>query len=409
MYVEHTPGNKILLIADVRFKADRDTESESQRREVMHDWKMGRAALGRAGWNKVSRMAVYDYGQDVEVLDAKWSQWAAEQIASPGKKRNPKTVYKHALSHQRAELRAAVRQTITDLNPELVFVLQSRSTEVMNKDNEDAAAVNHSGTLVWSALDHPDGLSACDGSIWGTDRKYMGILNPSNYEWVHGVRVARALRAGESYVRGRLPILLPDPTLSSWIPDDKMTTVLSALRASSQSGNPIAVDIESYSHKNLITAINLSDGVHNVSVPWDAFAPLGQDWIEPGVLGPHERLVREILLDPTSPKVYHNYAYDVPFLHGRGIMTAGQIHDTMAMHGVLYNQFPHDLQHCVTMEFLAPPWKSLFKPRDPALAEGVNRHSAEYYILDPLALREYGTNDGFYTAHLFKGLWRKLA
>ena len=176
-------------------------------------------------------------------------------------------------------------------------------------------------------------------------------------------------------------------------------TMVAALGA--MVGKPLAVDLEFIPGRDTVTAINLSDGLRAVSLPFHAYTPRGHEQAEPALesytygADVHE-LVGQ-LLAATTPKYCHNFVADVPRLYKLGFQVGGLIMDTFAAHAIAYPELPHGLQVAAASVARVPPWKSLYKPGD---TQGLNRDDADYWTADPLALRDYGAKDAFYTWHL---------
>ena len=398
--------NGLCFVTDARLKFDRELQEERGGSPVFTAWGFGRAVLGPREWAKTTRIALYDYGEDTDSLRPEWDTWATEWLAAHPKK-SAKQAHKLALAKQRISIREELREYLRANRFRCVVVLQTRGAEQKSKEDfGDAKGLK--GTMGWDALNAPDSLAEMAGCVWDSPfGPVMPLLNPINYEKVYGELIRRQLRGAWALATGQKRVFAPEPAELYFAPDGTQPAALLRILASARAGIPIALDIESYSPQDLITAIGLSDGVTSVSVPWDEFAVYGADRTEPGEAGTDsesERLTRQILLTP-GPKLLHNYTYDIPFLERRGVAVAGPYHDTMAMHGVVYKQWRHGLQRAVSGEFLIPPWKSLWRPKNPP--DGLSKDDAEWWVLEPLALREYNCRDAWYTWHLGQALaWK---
>lgn len=395
--------NGLCFVTDARLKFDRELQEERGGSPVFSVWGFGNAALGKANWAGVTRVALYDFGEDTEALRPEWARWAHDWRAAHPKK-SEKQAHKLALAKQRLAIREELREFLRTEKFRCTVVLQTRGAEQKSKEDfGDAKGLK--GTTCWDALGAPDSLVEMSGCVW--DSRFgpvMPLINPINYEKVYGELIRRQLRGAWALATGKERVFRPEPAKLYYEPRDTLAGLRHILR-SALAGKPVAVDIESYSPQDLITAIGLSDGEYSVSVPWDTFAVYGADRTELGFYGaggPEEALTREILASGCA-KVFHNYTYDVPFLERRGVPVRGALHDTMAMHGVVYKQWRHGLQRATSGEFLIPPWKSEYNPKH----DGLTKDDPESWILDPHALRHYNTLDSWYTWHLAQALaWK---
>lgn len=396
--------NGLVFVTDARLKYDRELQEEAGGSPVFSTWGFGNAALGKAGWAGVTRVALYDFGENTEALRPEWASWAKEWRAAHPKK-SEKQAHKLALSKQRLAIREELREFLRKEPFRCAVILQTRGAEQKSKEDfGDAKGLR--GTTCWDALNAPDSLVEMSGCVWDSPfGPVMPLVNPINYEKVYGELIRRQLRGAWALATGKESVFRPEPAKLYFEHKDVLAGLRHILR-SARAGIPIAVDIESFSPKDLITAIGLSDGEYAVSVPWDTFDVYGADRRELGFLDPggaEWAMTKEILVLP-CPKVFHNYTYDVPFLARRGVPVAGALHDTMAMHGVVYKQWRHGLQRAVSGEFLIPPWKSTWRPKTPG---DLTKDDAEYWVLEPLALREYNCMDSFMTWHLAQALaWK---
>lgn len=391
LYVDRPKNpNGMCIITDARFKYDKELQEAQGGQPVLREWAFGKAALGQPAWASCTRIALYDYLEDTEAAPTGLST-------------------KRARTHvagMRAAKRAELLSHLMENKYSIIVVLQTRGAEVKSKD-DFGDAVGLKGTMCWSALDTPDSLPEMAGTVWESPYgRVMGLLNPVNHEYVHGEAIRRHLIGAHGLATGKAQVLEPDPDMTGANNIIQRHGLLGELfcNLTKDIDTPLAVDIESYSTDNLITAIGISDGVVSVSVPWDSFTPYGTSELELGRSQAQERLVKNILAS-NCPKIFHNYTYDVPFLEAKGCPVGGTIHDTMALHGIVYKQWRHGLQRACATELLIPPWKSIWHPKHPP--SGLSKDDAEWWILEPTALREYNAKDAFYTWHLANALaWK---
>lgn len=396
MIIDRPPNpNGLCLVTDVRLKYDKDLQEEEGGSPVFREWGFGKAVLGRA-WAGVTRIALYDYGADTEALTPEWVK-ELERLCVQYPKRKRSALEKQVLARQRERIRTELRAHLNEARYPCTIILQTRGAEQKNKE-EFGDAKGLKGTTAWLAMPAPDSLPEMAGCVWESPYgPIMPMLNPINYEKVHGEAMRRQMKGALAICLGHAAVLRPP--LIHYEDTEEARTALRRMR-----GFPIAVDIESYSTQDLITAIGISDGITSVSVPWDSFTPFGQSEPEPGAT-PDARALVEELLAADTPKIFHNYTYDVPFLERKGVPVGGVIHDTYAMHGVVYKQWRHGLQRACASELLIPPWKSIWHPKAPPA--GLCKDDAEWWILEPLALRQYNAHDAFYTFCLYSALkWK---
>jgi hypothetical protein len=385
----------LCVVTDARLRSDINTRS------VLAEWRFGTRVLGYRNWARVTRVALHEYKEDTGALSPANNALLKEV---PEKKR--KAVFRKLLAKQRAAVREQLLELLTKRQFKCVVILQSPTVNADSKDEDDNTAVNLRGTQAWAALEPPDSLVECSGTLWKSPvGPVMALLNPINYEFVYRELCARHLRAAWVHAIGKLNVLEPDPLCSSHlISDAHRARLFTTLAQSAEAGNPISVDLEAAN--DVITAIGLSDGNISISAPWDAFIPYGSREQEPRISRQEEQLVRHIL-NTQATKIFHNYSYDVPILRERHITLGGTVADTMAMHGIVYKQWRHGLQRAASSEYLVPPWKSLWKPQEP-VAKQLTKADPEYWTLDITNQRAYNLKDSFYTVHLAKGLAPKL-
>lgn len=70
-------------------------------------------------------------------------------------------------------------------------------------------------------------------------------------------------------------------------------------------------------------------------------------------------LIRGLLEDTGTPKVFHNFAFDCLVLWAVGIVVQGLADDTMAAHHVLDSELPHGLAYVGSICLEVPFWKDL--------------------------------------------------
>lgn len=358
----------LYFLTDVRLLRDKNTQEETGGCPVFAQWPFGYRTLGRSNWARATRVALWDYGSQVSDTDG---------------------------------ARRSVRDFLATEQPAATVVMQTRSKAAAAKDKkqEGADAKGLKTTTCWAALDAPDSLPEMAGTVW--DSPYgpvVPLLNPSNHEHVFSELCRRHLQRAHDLATGKVHVFRSPGKVSE--PGPEMEA---ALRHMLKTQGPLAVDIETYSTANLITAINLADGRHSVSVPWDAFPIFPTDEIEPGGDPTLKGLVA-LLIGSGRPLLFHNYTFDVPRLRDAGLDPCGPIHDTYAMMGIVYRQFPKGLQRACATEFACAPWKSLWHPKAPP---GYSKADAEYWTMDPHALRDYGADDAGHTWELGRHLhWK---
>lgn len=377
MFVDRPSSpNGLLLVCDVRLKHDRDLQASQGGQPVMRHWPFGVQCLGKREWERTTRVALYDYGEDVKKVKD-------ERV----------TVLKDLLGTSKWGA---------------VAVLQTRSAarKADKKDADDVGDALHlTGTHCWQAMKAPDRLPDMAGCIWQTSwGPTIGVLNPVNYEYVYRELVRRHLcLALHAAVNG-------DPTLYvealNYKRDKARYDALCQLAYSASMGRSIAVDIESNPETNALTAIGFSDGLTIVSMNVDPYRIFRSDAVEAGATDKELVAIQQLLAE-NCPKLFHNYSFDVPELRARGWAVNGSLHDTMAMHATVYKQWPHGLQKACAHELPVPPWKSEYKP-EYAKKYGLTRNDAGYWTGDPLKLRFYNGQDSFYTWHLGRALASKV-
>lgn len=372
----YTPKNaRILLLCDTRTLANANTDAttpaEPGQQAVQGAWWPGLDVWGERGWEGIARCALFEFG-------AKVTAELREQA--------------------KRELRAHLRRN----KFETIVVLQSRSKAARKVYDENYAKASHNGTVAWDFFKPPGPIATMSGSFWDTEipggkglrATVLPLQNPQNVDYVYGAMTVRWLRA----VRDNVPMFLPPADTTHTSPGLKMAAGLRGILGSTRAGKPIAIDLETYSTKDLITVIGLSDGVTTCAVPWESFVPHGQTALEPGLCTRAAgETVREILACARVLMGHNHIRFDLPYLGRKGIHVNPEAFqfDTYLAHGVLLNQFRHGLQQCVSYEFKTPPWKSLHKAH--AAESGLDTDDGEAWIQDPKELRQYNASDTFYT------------
>lgn len=369
MFHATPPGARICLITDVRTLANANADVRRKPmpgHQSVHDfWKPGIAAFGKHDWfRRVARVSLFEFGEDVKP-------------ATRHKAKDDLLAYLDA--HKFEQL----------------IVVASRSKSAKKVYNDDYAEAKHSGTVCWTVLDPPGNIASMQGTFWQTPYgRVLPLQNPQNIDYAYGAMFARWLYA----IKGHMPLFVPPAATSHIEPTAAMYEGLKRIHESVCAGRMLALDIESFSTENLITVLGLSDGVNTCAVPWQAFRPHGQDYIEPGFASSDMGRLAIRIIKSAQVLTGHNFiAFDMPMLAAQGIQTKARLLDSYLLHGVLYNQFRHGLQQCVSYEYVVPPWKSLH-------SQGKDTDDPNAWIQNPLELRTYNLSDTFYQWHLTNSL-----
>lgn len=102
---------------------------------------------------------------------------------------------------------------------------------------------------------------------------------------------------------------------------------------------------------------------------------------------------KELLLDPTVEKIFHNRGYDEIVLERNGFPVRGPIHCTLLMHHAGFPGFPHKLQRVASQFYVTRAWKSEFRShKDKKIIGDLLRYNAldvgrTYLIKAPLVKR----------------------
>lgn len=354
--------NQTVIVCDWRLKTDSELD-ESEPKSAPHVqafWKFGRWCMGRA-WHRTTRIALFDHGETPTNAEA-------------------------------ALRRARLVAWVQEVKPRRVFIVPTPDSTM------GADAVGLKGTHCWQALRAPDTLEAMRGTRW--------VLN-ENTEVIGLFPAAKRVKELQRWLMAnwlrahKMPTLELKASNLEIHPGNRMVRFLKGMRGAS-----LSVDLEFNPSVDIVTAIGLSDGVRAVSVPWDRYMPRNSGEWERGL---HEyqahgeivALLRELLAADTV-KVAHNFVADIPRLEARMFKVNGKLHDTFAAHAIAFPELRHGLQHAAASVLPVPPWKSLYRPAH--LARGLTRDDAEFWVADPLALREYNTRDAFYTWHLARAV-----
>lgn len=359
MYVAGSATVPLCLLTDYRNKSDGQLDAAEAGVHVLDWYKLAREALGSATYAQLKRLALFDY--------------RAEPTSAE---------------------RASARARLAKLLPAVTVLLPTSQAD-------DDGEAQKASTLSWDAFHAPDSLTEMRGTFyeWAPGKYVMPAFPHSPYlKQLQYWQQEQWLRRAFDVARGRTQLLTCAHKYTSV--DLKMYEVLGRLEREA-----LAVDIESIEGTGTMTAIGLSDGVHGVSVPWDSYIPYGRSEREPALLdyGTRGRFIAARvarLLAASTPKVFHNHTFDVPRLQAKGLPIGGPIHDTFAAHGIAYPELRHGLQHACASLLPVRPWKSAWHPK----LRGITRDDIEFWICDPLALRDYNADDAFHTWHLAKVL-----
>lgn len=361
MHVQN-PSQPFLLATDWRQRTDADLDfTEPQTApHVLDLWRFAKEAVGPANYRRLTRVALFTPGDTPCVREA-------------------------------AAKRTAFVRLIEETKPRHVLVLPTPDAQL----GEVPTALR--GTHVWSALRAPDALDAMRGTWWSFNadtivtpifsaaRRTKELQNWCNALWMKRVFKERTLIPYSAQIE----------------PDEAMVRALQSMQ-----GKSVAVDLEFIPNRGTVTALGLSDGRNNVSVPWHTFIPYGSKTQELGVFvkrvqrkGYAVKIVEqiaEILASPVT-KYAHNFVADIPRLQAMGFTVNGHVHDTFAAHAIAFPELRHALQLAASHLLPCPPWKSLYKPR---VEKYMSKDDEEYWTCDPKALRRYNARDAFYTWHL---------
>lgn len=400
----HRPKNPsgLLLVCDVRSKFDREVAEETGGSPVLDKWRFGRQVYGDRDWSRVTRICLFDYGQDINALRP---EQAAHVRQAPEKRRT--ALGKRIVSDNRAQARSDLREFLREEQFPVTMILEAPNAQDQGKDSDNVAK-NKKGTFCWTALAAPDSLSNMSGTVWASEfGQVMPLLYPRyNGSYVWNAEIRKWMLGARELVAGRMQVLTPGGKGASE-PGPALETELRDILARHSAGVPLALDLETFTDEDLITCIGLSTGAHSASVPWDTFRPFGTDTMESGASPACDRLVRDILNVPV-PKITHNgIDFDIPFLRRRGVSVNGKVLDTYLMHGVVHKQLRHGLQRACTTYNLVPPWKSLHKAAGQN-DNGLTEDDGEYWIQNPKELRGYNLEDSFQTWHLGAALRPKV-
>jgi hypothetical protein len=266
--------------------------------------------------------------------------------------------------------------------------------------NETGGETSHGPTLCWQHFAAPDSAGEMRGTFfeYHPGRHVMPVHASSPWQkqmqkWQQAKFLRRALSLAmfhEQLLTCRRKVVNCDASMYHALRD--------------MVGRPLAVDIETMTTGDLITAVGVSDGVTAVSLPYHSFTPHGRDAREPGwqdyEWGAKCRAVLSELLAANTPKFLHNHTFDVPRLAAESLPLGGEIHDTFAAHAIAFPELRHGLQHACADMLPIRPWKSQWHPK----VKGLTRDDEEYWICDPDALRDYNCDDAYHTFHLARSI-----
>lgn len=376
MFAYLPEGATVLLLADNRtlgdMRADQHIPKPYGSHTVLEKWGPGVNVWG-SKWKHVARIALFEFGQDVE----------------------------HLRPHTAQNLSKFFRYRPF----EYIIVLESRSKAARRVWDDEFATSDHIGTVCWRYFHPPASIRDMGGTFWekrvaGADTIVVPMPNHQNNDYVYRVAYKRWLRA----IRNKRPIFKPDPVHTRQ-EGQPVGPFLVRLLESAWNGLPIALDIESVSSWDLISVIGLSDGETTVAVPWEPFVPRGCTRTEPGYCdAPEGQVVRQILACASEVFVHNGIRFDLPFLARKGVSVWGTALDSYLAHGILLNQFRHGLQQAVSYEFVTPPWKSIQKQS--MAKRGDDPDDPESYSTAPAELRAYCAKDVYYTYWLATALKR---
>jgi hypothetical protein len=346
-------GANVLILTDVRFTGDAHEDT------VLANWKPGLKVWGRA-WGGVARAALWN----------------------PGTK---------PTSEDRAKAREELKAFLLRRKFHRIVVLETQSQQARKVYNEDEAAADHAGTVVWDFFSPPAPISEMAGTLWQTEYGLvMPLLNYRNRDWVYGGVIfewLRWIRDGYEPVTAQQHITEPGVPMRRQLQD-----YLKQVRA----GRPLTLDIENVEGSPIITVVGLSDGETSVSVPWHPFVPFGTQSLEPGFRDEVEgQLVIECLRECELIIGHNLLEHDLPILLADGVATKGQVFDTYLASGVVFSQFRHGLQQCVSYEFPVHPWKTLFRAAQKART-GLVESVPEFWLSFPEHQRLYNGEDAFH-------------
>lgn len=347
-------GQPVVIVTDWQNKSDRDLDLSARREgaHVLHLWRLGRAAIGR-GYYHTTRIALFRHGSTPDRREV-------------------------------AQARVDLRRYLDDHKPERLVVVPTPDAQL----GEGASAVT--GTICWGALAAPDSLGAMRLAHWQRGPTTVVPIYP----------MARRVKELQMYASAMALQRVTAPTIQPAVVVTEVGLPMVAALGDLV-GKPLAVDLEFVPGRDLVTAINLSDGRTAVSLPYHAYTPYAHQEAEPSLDsytygGDVRELVDQLLAAPTV-KYCHNFVADLPRLYKLGFTVGGKVLDTFASHAVAFPELPHGLQLAVASMVNVPPWKSMYKP---TVASGVGRDDQEFWVADPLGLRDYGAKDAFYTWHL---------
>ena len=284
---------------------------------------------------------------------------------------------------EKAAKRDELARALDEAKPRTVYVLPTA-------DVGDDGQTQQASTTCWHVFRAPDSLDAMRGCWyeWSAGSHVVPL-------WPHSphLKQLQYWQQAEWLRREYRPPLIDELLIT---PSPRVVEVLAGW---ADTGAPLAVDIESIEATGIITAIGLADGRRAVSIPYERYRPYGCAEDERGLDEyPEGEAILSILkrLLEFSFKIFHNHTFDVPRLKAKGFCVDGTIHDTFCAHAIAYPELRHGLQAACAGLLSVPPWKSMWHPK----LKGITRDDIEYWICDPVALRDYNAKDAHYTWHL---------
>lgn len=383
-------NSPVVLVTDFTLVSDKEYDlAHSTNNSVYRLWGAASKYVDRHQWNSLTKVALFECGTNFKIDKTKPKNEQKEQ--------------RQKIARMRDMERKNLVEYLLKRKPKLIIVLQSRSASARkNKDIESAEVEGAAGTICWNVFNSPTSMPSLFGTVFRSSLGHvMAIPNPVNYEKVYEELIRRWFNGALAFGNGT-PVL--ECQNKCFLRDD-ITRGLLRVLASAARGVPISLDLEFASSLGLITVVGLSDGITAVAVPWDNYVPHGSNSVEYGATEEQYALTVQILNIAKEVYMHNGLDADLPQLEERGILTSARPLDTYIMHGIAYRQYRHGLQQAVSQNFLIPPWKDLFKP---AGTEKMKKEEPEYWIADPVALKDYNCDDSFYTWHLGQELRTKV-
>lgn len=231
--------------------------------------------------------------------------------------------------------RTSVTSLLKDTGPTKVVVAMG-----------DAAFQRHfSGTSLTVDQAHSYCLPKADGTIVVPTYDPKDVFRSPDYEhWIDwALRKAKRLCDGSRTLDAPLNLRI-NPSLLE----------LQHLPELLSNASLLSVDIECIPETCELTSIAFATNVFSICIPFAA-QYLQPYWSESEELAVWE-VVQEILASQT-PKVFHNFIFDVQVLRYAGITVNGAIHDTMVRASELNPLLPKGLKDVARLYLYCEPWK----------------------------------------------------